>query len=134
LFAPHRRISKIPSSHCTPKQSQMAEEDLKEGPTHPCNSAAHPIFDTVSLDTPSNCRHSNGSQLLRPTNATSPHPHAPRPRHPRASTLYNSSNPKTGNTRPTGKGKSSRTPFRSKTTNKPPESHAQSPRKLPADT
>ena len=102
----------------------MAEEDFKEGFIHFCNSAVYFIFDIVSLDISSNCRHFNGSQLLRLINATSSFPYVFRLQYPRASTLYNSSNPKIGNICPIRKEKSSRIPFRFKIINKSFESHA----------
>ena len=96
----------------------MAEEDFKKGFIHFCNSAVYFIFDIVSLDISSNCRHFNGSQLLRLINATSSFPYVFRLQYPRASTLYNSSNPKIGNICPIRKEKSSRIPFRFKIINK----------------
>ena len=112
----------------------MAEEDFKEGFIHFCNSAVYFIFDIVSLDISSNCRHFNSSQLLRLINATFSFPYVFRLQYPRASTLYNSSNPKIGNICPIRKEKSSRIPFRFKIINKSFESHAQSSRKLLVDT
>ena len=49
----------------------MAEEDFKEGFIKFGNSAVYFIFDIVSFDISSNCRHFNGSPLLCPINATS---------------------------------------------------------------
>jgi hypothetical protein len=49
----------------------MTEEDFKEGFIHFWNSAVYFIFDLVSFDISSNCRHFNGSPLLCPINATS---------------------------------------------------------------
>jgi hypothetical protein len=49
----------------------MAEEDFKEGFIQFWNSAVYFIFDIVSFDISSNCRHFNGSPLLCPINATS---------------------------------------------------------------
>ena len=49
----------------------MAEEDFKEGFIKFLNSAVYFIFDIVSFDITSNCRHFNGSPLLCPINATS---------------------------------------------------------------
>jgi hypothetical protein len=44
----------------------MTEEDFKEGFMKFWNSAVYFIFDIVSFDISSNCRHFNGSPLLCP--------------------------------------------------------------------
>ena len=61
----------------------MAEEDFKEGFIQIWNSAVYFIFDIVSFDISSNCRHFNGSPLLCPINATSSFPYVFRLQYPR---------------------------------------------------
>jgi hypothetical protein len=61
----------------------MAEEDFKEGFIKFGNSAVYFIFDIVSFDISSNCRHFNGSPLLCPINATSSFSYVFRLQYPR---------------------------------------------------
>ena len=61
----------------------MAEEDFKEGFFKFLNSAVYFIFDIVSFDISSNCRHFNGSPLLCPINATSSFSYVFRLQYPR---------------------------------------------------
>ena len=82
----------------------MAEGDFREGFIHFCGSAVYFVFDVVSLDVSSNCRHFGGSQLLRLVGAASSFPCVFGLRCPGVGALYGGSGPKVGNVCPVGGG------------------------------
>jgi hypothetical protein len=98
------------------------------------SSAVYFIFDIVSFDISSNCRHFNGSPLVCPINATSSFSYVFRLQYPRVLHCRIVPIEKSTTLLPFWKENPSRKPFIFKIQNKSFESHAQSSRKLIVDT
>jgi hypothetical protein len=94
------------------------------------NSAVYFIFDIVSFDISSNCRHFNGSPLLCPINLCPIISYVFRLQYPRVFHCRIVPIEKLTTLVALGRKKTSRIPFRFKIKNKSFESHAQSSRKL----